>query len=103
MVDFNMPDLEWIPNNTDRALHPSQPTNEIHKLPTNTLTLMKLYQYNSCLNGNGRILDLLLCNIPCKCVRSLVELSRSGPHHPPIEFDMERSAQKTIPSKYVSV
>lgn len=94
--DFNIPDIEWTPSIDEKILIPSEPRTEIHKTLLNTMSLMKLQQYNSWCNENGRILDLVLSNVQSVCTKPSVNISPPGPHHPSLELTLKKCKQHTL-------
>lgn len=86
--DFNLSSVSW-PSNTNTV-----PLSDLRPGPLGTMlldfvALNNLGQYNTVLNNQERILDLVLSTEAIERVReSRYVLSNIDPYHPPLEFEL---------------
>lgn len=85
--DYNTPSLHWQKEPDSTALNFSAPCDSKSRLLCETMSLCQLKQFNSILNKNGRLLDLVLSTIEIQ-VYGADPLSRLDNHHPALAIDM---------------
>lgn len=79
--DFNIP--EYINNS------PSNSSDNKVLTVNNFCNFFNLRQYNSVLNAQNKILDLVLCNLPCSVERAVDILLPEDSYHPALTIDIE--------------
>lgn len=113
--DFNMPNLQWIRNQSDHAnkifdnhsqllsdnsLHPLNIESEIEENVVTTCLDIGLSQINCHPNDNGRFLDLIWSNDPecCSCHICINHLLKNEVHHKALSFNYYCEPVAAIPS-----
>lgn len=93
--DFNLGNIQWnLVYDTDNSYTPPG----IADVLTDFVHMHKLSQLNGILNKSGRILDLVLTNVPaCRVNAALNSLSTIDVHHPPIEILITASEDTRLP------
>ncbi|KAH9629277.1 hypothetical protein HF086_008359 [Spodoptera exigua] len=101
--DFNLGFIDWNMNNDDLHLSPSNYENSLGYTLVDFLSINLLHQFNSIINAESRILDLVLSNISDITVTKPNDLlSKLDSHHPNILISIPLSNLKQLKTKYRS-
>lgn len=94
--DFNLPNIKWEYDVNSKSMTPRYSSNQTDNLLTDSLSFNSLYQINSVLNTNGRLLDLIITN-SCNTLsvsNSTTPLVSIDNHHPALEILVKVNALK---------
>lgn len=89
--DYNLPTIRWKNVNGEIISDYPQNNDTINEL-FSTLAICSLQQFNSIMNANNVILDLVLCNLPTNkitVVRSNEPLVPEDNHHPTLSISLD--------------
>lgn len=92
--DFNLPMLKWIQSDIfENTLVPVNTTSQHEEITVESFNELGLFQMNSVLNDNARILDLLWTNEPdiCVCQMCNNNILYNEVHHKALKVNIEVS------------
>lgn len=86
--DFNVTNGVWVKNLDSNSMSIVSNENELASNIADFMNLAQLNQYNSVLNENLRLLDLVFSNSYIQISRSSSPLTSEDSHHPAIDIDL---------------